>query len=206
MHVRAERFVQGQVQRDSEWRVADLTIRKLAALEALARWGRKVSGRRSRCDRDRAEPVADLGGDRLVRSAQARAGPVHARRAHAAQAAQILRSRLNFQGTTMGFSTERTDDLWWLMVSADVNANRVLLAMLDQDKWREDMPRLVRGSLGRQQRGHWNTTVANAWGVLAMEQFAAAFETEPVTGATVGKLGQAGAQARLEQAGRRAAA
>ena len=35
------------------------------------------------------------------------------------------------------------------------------------------MPRLARGSLGRQQRGHWNTTVANAWGVLAMEKFAA---------------------------------
>ena len=52
----------------------------------------------------------------------------------------------------MGFSTERTDYLWWLMVSGDVNANRVVLSMLDQDKWREDMPRLVRGSLGRQQR------------------------------------------------------
>ena len=104
------------------------------------------------------------------------------------QAAQILRSRLNFQGTTMGFSTERTDYLWWLMVSGDVNASRVLLSMLDQDKWREDVPRLVRGTLGRQQQGHWNTTVANAWGVLATQQFAAKFETEAVTGATVGKL------------------
>ncbi len=66
--------------------------------------------------------------------------------------------------------------------------------MLDQDKWREDMPRLVRGSLGRQQRGHWNTTVANAWGVLAMEKFAAEFEKEPVTGVTARQARQAGAQ------------
>ena len=100
------------------------------------------------------------------------------------EAEQILRSRLNFQGTTMGFSTERSDFLWWLMISGDVNANRVLLAMLDRDSWREDMPRLARGSLGRQQRGHWNTTVANAWGVLAMEKFARSFEKEPVTGST----------------------
>ncbi len=88
----------------------------------------------------------------------------------------------------MGFSTERTDYLWWLMISGDVNANRVLLSMLDQDTWREDMPRLVRGSLGRQQRGHWNTTVANAWGVLALEGFSAEFEAEPVAGVTAAEL------------------
>jgi hypothetical protein len=41
----------------------------------------------------------------------------------------------------------------------------LLLAVLDRREWREDMPRLVRGTLGRQQAGHWNTTVANAWGV-----------------------------------------
>ena len=103
-------------------------------------------------------------------------------------AEQILRSRLNFQGTTMGFSTEKTDALWWLMVSADSNANRLLLALLDAPAWKDDMPRLVRGTLGRMQRGRWNTTVANAWGVLAMEKFSAAFETEPVTGTTSATL------------------
>ena len=54
------------------------------------------------------------------------------------------------------------------MVSGDVNANRMLVAMFDEDTWREDLPRLVRGALGRQQHGRWNTTVANAWGVLAL--------------------------------------
>jgi uncharacterized protein YfaS (alpha-2-macroglobulin family) len=182
-----ERFVQGQVQRDSEWRVADLSIRKIAALQALARWGRKVT------DGDLAsiaiEPnlwptSAVIDWFDLLK----RAPDLSTHEERSSQAAQILRSRLNFQGTTMGFSTERTDYLWWLMVSGDVNASRVLLSMLDQDKWREDVPRLVRGTLGRQQQGHWNTTVANAWGVLATQQFAAKFETEAVTGATVGKL------------------
>jgi hypothetical protein len=100
------------------------------------------------------------------------------------QAEQILRSRLNFQGTTMGFSTERTDDLWWLMLSPDVNANRILLAMLDNDRWHEDIGRLVRGTLGRQRKGRWHTTIANAWGVLAIKKFSEKFESTPVTGNT----------------------
>jgi hypothetical protein len=100
------------------------------------------------------------------------------------EAGQIIRSRLNFQGTTMGFSTERTDGLWWLMVSNDVNAVRVVLSFLRSEKWREDMPRLVQGALARQKRGRWDLTLANAWGVLAMEKFSKAFESVPVSGST----------------------
>ena len=74
----------------------------------------------------------------------------------------------------MAFSTERADALWWLMISADSNAVRAAARPCSTEpQWREDVPRLVRGALGRQQRGHWNTTVANAWGVLAMEKFSA---------------------------------
>jgi uncharacterized protein YfaS (alpha-2-macroglobulin family) len=84
----------------------------------------------------------------------------------------------------MGFSSERSDALWWLMISADSNANRMLLTVLDRPEWREDIPRLVRGAVGRQQFGHWNTTVANAWGVLALSRFSAVFEATPVAGST----------------------
>ncbi len=77
--------------------------------------------------------------------------PRHDERIKAAE--QILRSRLNFQGTTMGFSTEKTDALWWLMISADSNANKLLVALNDVPAWKEDMPRMVRGTLGRMQRG-----------------------------------------------------
>jgi uncharacterized protein YfaS (alpha-2-macroglobulin family) len=42
--------------------------------------------------------------------------------------------------------------------------------------------------LGRQHRGHWDTTPANAWGTLAMEKFSAAFESVPVTGYTEADL------------------
>ena len=38
----------------------------------------------------------------------------------------------------MTFSTERNDALWWLMVSADVNANRALLAVPLADETQPD--------------------------------------------------------------------
>jgi uncharacterized protein YfaS (alpha-2-macroglobulin family) len=44
------------------------------------------------------------------------------------------------------------------------------------------MGRLARGTLGRQQKGRWRTTLANAWGVLALEKFSNRFEAQPVTG------------------------
>lgn len=46
------------------------------------------------------------------------------------------------------------------------------------------MPRMVRGAIGRQHRGAWNTTTANAWGVLAIEKFSEKFESIPVAGTT----------------------
>jgi uncharacterized protein YfaS (alpha-2-macroglobulin family) len=184
-----ERFVAGQVVRDPEWRAPDLSIRKIAALQALARWGRPVAGNdlASITIEPNLWPTsAVIDWIDLLK----RAPSIEQRDAQLAQAEQVLRARLNFQGTTMGFSTERSDYLWWLMISGDVNANRALLAVLDLPKWREDAPRMLRGSLGRQQRGHWNTTVANAWGVLAAEKFAKAFEQTAVAGTSRAALGQ----------------
>jgi len=189
MHAALERFVAGQVVREPEWRAADLSIRRIAALQALARWGKQITG----------NDLASLSIEPNLWPTSAvidwmdllkRAPDLDGRAARLEEAEQILRSRLNFQGTTMGFSTERADYLWWLMISGDVNANRALLAVVDRPKWGEDMPRMVRGSLGRQQRGHWNTTVANAWGVLAVEKFSKAFEQTPVAGTSRGTLGK----------------
>ncbi|MBN1571382.1 MAG: hypothetical protein JXA73_26340 [Acidobacteria bacterium] len=180
-------FVDGRIVRRSALPTADLTIRKLAAIDALSRYGMARAGM---LDSITIEPnlwptsaVIDWLGilDRVkdIRNAAER------RRF----ALNALRSRLNFQGTIMSFSTGRSDALWWLMISEDSNAVRMLLAVLRESTWREDIPRLVRGALGRQQRGHWNTTVANAWGALALEKFSAAFEATPVTGSTAVQFG-----------------
>lgn len=182
-------FVEGRVIRYSALPTSDLSIRKLAAIDALSRSG---DSERRWLDSITIEPnlwptsavldwlsILQHKPDISVQSAR-----------QIAEAQQIIRSRLNFQGTTMGFSTERNDTLWWLMINGDVNANRALLALLDDAQWTPDVPRLVRGALGRQLQGHWNTTVANAWGVLAMKKFSAKFESAPVTGTSTATLEQ----------------
>src|SRR5207237_272187 len=159
---------------------ADLSIRKLAAIEALSRAGQAAP-----------EMLTSIAIEPNLWPTSAvidwfnilqRVEGVPKRTEGMQEAEQILRSRLNFQGTTMGFSTERSDYLWWLMVSNDVNAVRFVLSVLNIPQWKEDMPRLVRCALGRQRHGAWDWTVAHAWGVRAMEKFGKAFESTPGAG------------------------
>jgi alpha-2-macroglobulin len=176
-------FVAGRTLRDSVWPAPDLSIRKLAAIEALSRYG---DAEASMLTSFALEPnlwptsaVIDWA------SLLTRITGVPRQVQRLSEARQILRSRLNFQGTTMGFARERQDALWWLMISGDVNAARAVLALLDAPEWRDDVPRMMRGLLERQQRGRWDTTTANAWGVLAAEKVSGAYEATPVTGRTV---------------------
>jgi uncharacterized protein YfaS (alpha-2-macroglobulin family) len=180
------KFIEGSIKRGSPIPTADLNIRKLSAFEALSRGGKVSVNLLSSIS---IEPnlwptsavidwLSILQNMREIPNREGRMG----------EAEQIIRSRLNFQGTVMGFSTEGTDCLWWLMVSNDVNAVRVILAMLKSEKWKEDMPRLVQGALARQKKGTWDLTLANAWGVLAMEKFSKTFETVPVSGVTQATL------------------
>ena len=176
------RFVAGQIVRESALATTDLALRKLAAISAMARYD---LGEASMLDSITLEPeLWPTSGlldwvdvlQRVPAIADGDAKLEHAR--------QLVRARLNFQGTMLGFSTERNDALWWLMISGDVNAARAVLEFLTDTSWVEDVPRMVRGALARQEHGHWNTTNANAWGVLAMEKFSAAFEATPVDGQT----------------------
>ncbi len=183
-------FVEGRVVRYSALPTADLAIRKVAALAALSRGDTEINPRW--LDGFSIEPnlwptSAVIDWYTLLKRAES----LPEREKRMDEAEQIMRSRLNFQGTIMTFSTERSDALWWLMSSVDQNANRIILELLEKDSWGADMPRLVRGALGRQHRGHWDTTLANAWGVLAMEKFSAKFEATPVSGKTVTTLGSA---------------
>ena len=145
-----ESFATGRIVRGSALPTADLTVRKLAAIEALARHNRA-----------KAQMLDTIGIDPALWPTSAlidwigilqRVKEVPKRDERLKEALRLLRSRVNFQGTVMTFSTERNDALWWLMVSGDVNANRALLAVLNEESWREDIGRLVRGTLSRQKQ------------------------------------------------------
>ncbi len=179
-------FVEGRITRRSALPTADLTLRKLAAIEALSRAQRAQPELLSSIVIEpNLWPTSSVIDWISILKCMSE---VQDRESRLTEAQQILRARLNFQGTTMGFSTERRDYMWWLMVSVDTNAVRLLLSQLDEPEWRPDMPRLVRGALGRQKCGHWDTTIANAWGMLAMERFSEKFENIPVTGETIASI------------------
>jgi uncharacterized protein YfaS (alpha-2-macroglobulin family) len=190
-----EAFATGKITRVSALPTADLTFRKLAAIEALARHGRASAGMLDSITLDPPLWPTSALVDWIGILQRVRDLPRRDERLK--EALSQLRARLNFQGTVMTFSTERSDDLWWLMASADVNANRALLAVLDIPDWREDVGRMVRGSLSRQKKGIWGTTVANAWGLVSMSRFSEAFEKTPASGSVEARLGAAGAQIQL---------
>ena len=182
-------FVEGRATRNGPFVAPDRALRKLAALEALARVD---AFEPSQLDSLTIEPAlwptsAVLDWWSILQ----RRDDVPDRAARLTEAERIIRARLNLQGTVMGFSTERSDFLWWLMVNGDVNAVRLLLHLSEYKLWPDDVGRVARGALARQDHGHWLTTVANAWGAVALRRFAAAWEAEPVTGVTEVTLGEA---------------
>ena len=181
-------FVEGRIERRFNAPRADLDVRKLAALEALARHGR-VQPRQlgSIAWTPAAWPTsALLDAWSLYRRAEA----LPERAARLDELQRLLRSRLVAGGTTLAFTTERDDDWWWLMDGADANAARLLLAASSEAGWKDDVAQLVTGLLARQRGGAWLTTTANLWGVLALERFAANFERTPVAGRSVLQIGQ----------------
>ena len=191
-------FINGSVRRYPSFAAPDLTVRKLMAAEALSRYG----GLDPRLlDSIMIEP--NLWPTSAVLdwfSILSRTGDIPDRSRRTEEAQQIIRSRLNFQGSTMTFSTERTDFLWWLMLSGDTNSVRTVLSLIDMDEWKQDMPRIVRGAIDRQHKGHWLTTTANAWGVLAVDKFAKKFEAAGVSGRTTASMSGSGKEKTLDWA------
>lgn len=181
-----EGFVSGRITRIDVMPSSDLSLRKVAALEALSRHDKanwEMTG--SIKIEPNLWPTSGLIDWKLFLKRITRSPEVES---HQKEADQILRSRLNFQGTMMGFSTENIDSLWWMMVSVSENANRLLLAVMDEPDWQSDMGRMARGALSRQKMGHWDTTTANAWGVLAYNAFAQKYEKDPVTGVSTASV------------------
>jgi uncharacterized protein YfaS (alpha-2-macroglobulin family) len=181
------KVVEGKLLRRTPFVRPALPVRKRSALEALSRLGGATAAHLETIDIQPSlwPTSAVLDWTNILN----RVKDVPDRDRRLAEAGRVIRSRLNFQGTTMSFSTEKGDHLWWLMTNGDVNSVRAVLAFMMEPGWKEDMPRLLKGAMGRQKRGKWSTTVANAWGRLALKRFSEVFEAAPVTGVTTARLG-----------------
>ncbi|SAK74550.1 Alpha-2-macroglobulin-like protein [Caballeronia glebae] len=180
-------FIDGKIERKFWAPRNGLDFEKLAAIEALSRYGlaqaRMLGSITVAPDQWPTSAVLDY------YAILSRVEGIPGRDEKRAQAEQIIRARLTYQGTRLTFSTERDDDLWWLMTGAETNAARTALIFADAPEWKDEMPRLVAGLLALQKNGAWQTTTANLWGALAVGQFSRLFESTPVTGLTSIQLG-----------------
>ncbi|TPG22190.1 alpha-2-macroglobulin family protein [Variovorax guangxiensis] len=179
-------FVEGRITREFWSPRKDLDVRKLAALEALSRYGKA-----------RGSMVASItvAPNQWPTSAVIdwlqilkRVNDVPQRQQRMDEANNVLKARLSYQGTKVMFSTEQDDYWWWLMTNGDVNTARLMLAVMDDPAWKDDMGKLANGFIGRQQNGAWHTTTANLWGGLALDRFSKVFESVPVAGTTTSVL------------------
>jgi uncharacterized protein YfaS (alpha-2-macroglobulin family) len=186
-------FVEGRLVRRFPAPKADLDVRKLAALEALSRFGRvqpRMLGSlaTSGADVQRWPTAALLDWLQLLQ----RVTSLPERDDRLAEARAQLRGRLVAGGTTLRFADEAADAWWWLMDSADANAARLVLASLDDPAWQDDRPRLLTGLLARlnaNRSGALTTTTANTWARLAFDRHAALNEAQPVAGKSRVALG-----------------
>ncbi len=171
---------------------ADGNLRKLTAIEALARYGEATP--------DMLDALA-LGTEGAIPgnwptsalidyvSILQRLASVPDREARLKQAVAQLRARMDLRGTTFNWSGGSRDDLWWLMVSADLNAARALAVLQGIPEMQADLPRIARGLMARQKHGRWDLTTANAWARIALDRFSAQFEAAPVSGQLHAELG-----------------
>ena len=176
-----ERLADDYVRRDNG------DVRKLILLEALARYQTltpaQLEGVRVEPNRWPTSAVIDW------LSILGRQPYMADRERLRKEAARVLRARMDQHGTTLNFSNERNDYWWWYMVSPDQNAVRAVLALMEVEDWQADLPRMAKGALLKRRDGHWQTTTANAWGVLAMDAFSLRFERDAVSGKTEAALG-----------------
>ena len=175
-------FVEGKIVRDEPIQAADLPLRKLAAIDALARAGHADPAMLTSIT---IEP--NLWPDSAVIdwwSILLRVPQISDRDQRLKEAEQIMRARLNQQGTAMHLSSDARNEMWWLMVSPDCNMVKLALLLLDNGLWHDDLPLVIRGALALQTRGAWAETITNAWGTLAVAKFSKAFESTPVAGIT----------------------
>ena len=185
-------FAEGRIKAEYWAPQNDLVVRKLAAVEALARRGQVPLSALSSLEID---PMR-LPTSALIDwySITQRLNTLPDRAAKRADAERELRNRLSYVGGRLVFTSERSDYWWWLMVSGDANVFRLIEAVVDDPAWKDDLPALVQGAMLRQQRGRWATTVANAWATVALDRFGQKFERESVSGRTRVALGSVPAQ------------
>lgn len=170
--------VEGQLSRDVPWSY-DPRAEKLAALAALARNG----GSEPSLFGQIGMAPHDMQTSALLDWMTALQRTPGADPRALVEAETTLRGRIAYEGSRLDFVDSGTAP-WWMMSSGDEIANRAVATLAGRPGWQDELPRLVVGAALRQQRGHWDTTTANAWGVVAARRFTTLYPPGEIAGTT----------------------
>ncbi len=164
----------------------DVRLQRVAAFTALARQGAATSAMLGQVGMAPAEmPTATLSDYAMaLGKVQGLANGAQLR----IDAEKVLRTRLVYEGTRVDLS-DKGRMAWWLMSSDDEAAIKALLATLGRPGWENDAAKLMVGIASRQQRGHWDTTTANAWGTILARRFMGLYPAEAIAGVTTASFG-----------------
>ncbi len=177
--------IEGRLKRDAYGPV-DNRLLKVAALAALARNGASNPALLGAIDIAPADMPTGALADWLI--AIDRTPGLKNAAALRGVAEATLRKRLVYEGTRIDLTDSSTAP-WWMMVSDDEMVLKALGAILGRPGWDNEGPKMMVGVASRQQRGHWDTTPANAWGTIAARRFAALYPASAVAGTTTVALG-----------------
>ncbi|WP_109808346.1 Ig-like domain-containing alpha-2-macroglobulin family protein [Sphingosinithalassobacter portus] len=164
----------------------DVRLQRLAAFAALARNGEATAAMLGQLGITPADMPTSSLGDYLVALGKV-PGLANGAQLRAAGEAE-LRKRLVYEGTRIDLS-DKGKMPWWLMASDDEAAIKALIATIGRPGWQDEMAKMMVGVSMRQQRGHWDTTPANAWGTVAARKFDAAYPPSAVAGSTIAQFG-----------------
>ncbi|PTQ90161.1 alpha-2-macroglobulin family protein [Agitococcus lubricus] len=103
------------------------------------------------------------------------------RKERLAEVENLLRSKIKQMGGTYAI-LENDRARWWWYDSQSLLQARLILAILNQAQWQQELPLLVRGLVRQQQQGHWYSTQANLWAGFVLTRFNET--SEVITGQT----------------------
>jgi uncharacterized protein YfaS (alpha-2-macroglobulin family) len=164
----------------------DVRVQRIAAFAALARQGAATPAMLGQIGMPPAEmPTASLA-DYL--GALGKVQGLANANALRTDGEKILRTRLVYEGTRIDLVDIKNPSPWWLMSSDDEAVAKMVLATLGRPAWQADTPKMMTGFGARQQRGHWDTTTANAWGTIAARKFMGLYPAQAIAGVTTATL------------------
>ncbi|MFV9474605.1 alpha-2-macroglobulin family protein [Advenella sp. RU8] len=175
-----QNYVLGKLRRNTWAPVNDNVERRVLALEALSRYGMVTPSLLTAVKLDTQNWSTAALVDWMNIVTRVKGMPNRAQMLERIRHALI--ARMDRQGTAMVFADTGRNSSWWLMLNNEANMAKLLLAVMGNKAWENDIPYMLQGLLQMQQQGAWSTTTANLWGTLAVGQFSRKFEKTPAQG------------------------